>query len=341
MSTSSRSGLAAVSGASGFIGSAVVRRLLKEGRRVRALVEPGANLVNLDGLESIGEIERVTVDVCDQEGMTRALEGADAFYHLAAIYKIWAPDPRSLFRVNVEGTTASLLAAQRAEVSRVVYTSSIAAVGKGDRAKPYDETADWDLYPIANEYILTKWMSERVALEFAKSGMHLVVVNPAFPFGARDIGPTPTGNFIVSLLNGDVPGIGEGGFCAVDVDDVAEAHVAAETQGRPGERYILGNHNVTFREFFDLVGRRAGVKVPKLAIPGLAGLAVGAGMEAWSALTGREPLITYRGVRYTQNFAFFDASKARRELNLKTTPLEETIDKAVRFFRESGMAKGA
>jgi dihydroflavonol-4-reductase len=327
----------AVSGASGFIGSAVVRRLLADGRKVRALVEPGASTKNLEDLPA-ARVERLTVDVCDYQGMARALEGVTAYYHLAAIYKVWMPDPAPIYRVNLEGTTTSLLAARAAGVRRVVYTSSIAAVGLGPAGELNDENTPWNLDAIANPYVLTKYLSERVALRFAEAGLPLVVVNPAFPFGPRDIGPTPTGRFIVALMKGEVPGVGEGGFCAIDVDDVAAGHVAAETKGRVGERYILGNHNVTFREFFELVAKVAGVKAPKLPIPSLLGQGIALGMELWADhVTHAEPRATLKGIRYLQKHAFFDNKKAREELGLPCTPLEESIRRSVEYFRSQGM----
>jgi dihydroflavonol-4-reductase len=329
--------LAAVSGATGFIGSAVVRRLLADGRRVRALIEPQANTRNLDDLPA-ENLERVTVDVCDLAGMRRALEGAGAYYHLAAIYKLWTKDPASIYRVNIEGTTTSLLAARDAGVGRVVYTSSIAAVGRRTDGSPSDESVGWNLFDVANDYILTKHLSERIALRFADAGTPIVVVNPAFPFGPRDIAPTPTGGIILSVLRGQVPGVGEGGFCAVDVDDVAAGHVAAETKGRIGERYILGNHNVTFREFIELVCDVAGLKAPTIPIPRLVGQGIALGMQLWSeVVTGTEPLTTLKSIKYLQNAPWFDATKARRELDLPSTPLRVSVEKAVDYFRAHNM----
>ncbi|HLM74700.1 MAG TPA: NAD-dependent epimerase/dehydratase family protein [Polyangiaceae bacterium] len=329
--------LAAVSGATGFIGSAVVRRLLADGRRVRALIEPQANTRNLDDLPA-ENLERVTVDVCDLAGMRRALEGAGAYYHLAAIYKLWTKDPSIIYRVNIEGTTTSLLAARDAGVGRVVYTSSIAAVGRRTDGSPSDESVGWNLFDVANDYILTKYLSERIALRFADAGAPIVVVNPAFPFGPRDIAPTPTGGIILSVLRGQVPGIGEGGFCAVDVDDVAAGHVAAETRGRIGERYILGNHNVTFREFIELVCDVAGLKAPTIPIPRLVGQGIALGMQLWSeVVSGSEPLTTLKSIKYLQNAPWFDATKARRELDLPSTPLRVSVERAVDYFRAHNM----
>lgn len=333
-----RDDVVAVSGASGFIGSAVVRRLVERGRRVRALVEPGAPTHNLDELGPAA-VERVPVDVCDLERMKRALDGASAYYHLAAVYKVWAPDPSIIHRVNVEGTTTALLAAQAAAVPRIVYTSSIAAVGMRAWGIPADETCAFNHWDVANDYILTKHQSERIALRFAEAGLPVVVVNPAFPFGPRDAAPTPTGKIVLSLLRGEVPGIGAGGFCAVDVDAVADAHVAAETKGRVGERYILGDHNVTFRELAEIVCRVGGVPMPKLPIPSMLGRGIAMGMELWADhVSHEEPRATYKSLCYMQRSAFFDCRKARAELDLASVPLEETIARAITWFRSAGMA---
>ncbi|APR87129.1 NAD-dependent epimerase/dehydratase [Minicystis rosea] len=325
-----------MSGATGFIGSAVVRKLLEAGRPVRALVEPNASTKNLDALPP-GAVERIPVDVCDFEGMKRALDGCSTFHHLAAVYKLWNPDPRAIYRVNVEGTTTSLLAAQAAGVGRVVYTSSIAAVGLRSDGRPSDETVEFNLWDIANEYLLTKMLSERIALRFAAT-LPVVVVNPAFPFGPGDLAPTPTGKIILSILRGEVPGLGPGGFCAVDVDDVAEAHVAAETRGRVGERYILGSHNVTFKEFCLAVAEIGGVPAPKLHIPAWVGRGVAMGMEAWSDyVTHEEPRATSKSISYLLRNVWFDTTKARTELGLASTPLRTSIERAVHWFRANGM----
>ena len=329
-------GLAAVSGATGFIGSAVVRRLLADGRPVRALVEPGAPRENLTGL---GVADVAEVDVCDVAGMTRALAGADAFYHLAAVYKVWLPDPSLIYRVNIEGTTTAMLAAMAAGVKKVVYTASIAAVGLHADGRLSDETVPFNLYDIANEYLLTKHLSERIALRFA-SALPVVVVNPAFPFGPGDIAPTPTGRILLALLNGQVPGVGEGGFCAIDVDDDrVSATSPRRRSGRVGERYILGDHNVTFREFFEAAAKVAGVKPPTLNIPSAIARGVAFGMEAWAdRVSHKEPRATYKAMQYMQKSAFFDVTKARTELGLPSRPLEDTLARAIAYFRGRGLA---
>ncbi|AKU97211.1 Dihydroflavonol-4-reductase [Labilithrix luteola] len=322
-------GRVCVTGATGFIGSAVVRKLLGQKRDVRCIVEPGANTHNLEGLP----VERVTCDVNDIGGMRRALEDAGTLFHLAAIYKTWAPRAELLYRVNVEGTVTTLLAAQKARVKRVVHTSSIAAVGLVEKGLADEDTA-FDLFDIATPYILSKWQSERVAKRFAESGLDVVIVNPAFPFGPGDVAPTPTGAIVLSLLERKVPGYGPGGICTIDVDDCAEGHLLAEAHGRAGERYILGSDNVTLKELFERVTRIAKVPMPWLRLPGSMVAGVALGMELWAdRVSGKEPTATYRSMLYTQRSAFFSNAKAKRELGIRTRPLDETIERAVDWFR--------
>ena len=329
-----RANAVAVTGATGFIGSAVVKKLLAQKREVRALVEPGANMKNLEGVN----VERIPCDITDGVAMKRALEGCETLYHLAAIYKTWLPDPEIIYRVNIEGTTATLLAAQDAKVRRIVYTSSIAAVGLVDGGLA-DESTAFNLFDVANPYILTKWMSERIAMRFAESGAPIVVVNPGFPFGPGDIAPTPTGKIIVSLLKKEVPGYTAGGFCTIDVDDCAMGHLLAEEKGREGERYILGNDNVTLKEFFDLVCKAAGTPTPRLPLPKSVSAGIALGMELWADhVSHKEPPATFRSILYAQRNAFFSNAKAKRVLGLPARPLEESVHRAIAWFRAEGMA---
>jgi dihydroflavonol-4-reductase len=320
-----------VTGGTGFIGSAVVRRLLARGRQVRCLVEPGAPRANLDGLD----VELVVGDVLDRDAVARAIAGCDAVYHLAAIFRLWLPDEKLLYDVNCEGTKNVLFAALRAGVRRVVHTSSIAAVGVDDGGVA-DETSPFRDWNDANAYIRSKYLSELDARRLAGEGLPVVIVCPAFPFGAGDLAPTPTGSFIIEALRGRVPGTTAGGFCAVDVDDVAECHVLAEEQGRIGERYIAGAHNVTYQQFYATVTRVAGLPPIRRRLPAPAVLGMAWGMEQVARLTGRPPRITLQAARYALRRAWFDSSKAVRELGMPQTPLEVTVDKAVRWFRAQG-----
>jgi dihydroflavonol-4-reductase len=320
-----------VTGATGFIGSAVVRRLLARGRQVRALVEPGAPTANLDGLD----VERVTGSILDRDAVARAVAGTDAVYHLAAIYTLWMPDDRAIYDVNVEGAKNVLFAARRAGARRIVHTSSIAALGVPRDGELADETTPFNYWREGNAYMRSKFQSDQDAARLAADGAPIVIVNPAFPFGARDIGPTPTGRFIVEALARRVPGYTAGGFCAVDVDDVAECHVLAEERGAIGERYIAGAHNVTYKEFFDAVTRIAGLPAIRRKLPTPAVLALTWAMEQGARVTRTAPRATVRAARYACRTVWFDTRKARA-LGMPVTPLDESIEKAVRWFRDRG-----
>jgi dihydroflavonol-4-reductase len=324
-----------VTGATGFIGSSVVRQLLAAGREVRCLVEPGVDRRNLDGLD----VETIEGRVTDRARMGEALVGCDVLYHLAAIYRLWTPDPKLIYDVNVEGTKTVLWAAYKANLKKVVYTSSIAAVGVRPDGEPSDESVEFNVWHDANAYIRSKWLSERDALRFAAEGLPLVVVNPAFPFGERDLAPTPTGRFVVQTLRREVPGYFEGGFNCVDVDDVARGHLLAEAHGKVGERYILGGHNVSYEQFFRLTAERAGLPRPRLKLRARGLVAIGWAAETWAdKVSHKEPKLTAKDARWTGRRYWFDCGKAQRELGLPVTPLEETIERSIRWFRAHGYA---
>ena len=319
-----------VTGAGGFIGSAVVRQLLDRGRAVRAMLAPTEPDDNLAGLD----VERVRADLLDRNAVAAAIAGCDVVYHLAAIYSLWLPDESLIYQVNVEGTKNVLFAALSAGVRKVVHTSSIAAIGVPPTGELADEGFRFNHWRGGNAYIRSKYLSDLDAQRFAAEGLPVVIVCPAFPFGERDRGPTPTGRFIVEALHRRVPGYTEGGFCAVDVDDVAACHVLAEDKGAIGARYIAGGHNVTYREFYGAVTRVAGLppierKLPSSAVVGMAWL-----MEARARWGGPPPRITVKAARYALSTVWYDASKARRELGMPLTPLDTSIEKAVRWFRD-------
>ncbi len=325
--------IVAVTGASGFVGSAVVRALISSGRSVRAIVEPGADLRNLEGVN----VERVTCDVTDAQQTRRAISGASSLFHLAAIYKLWTPDPAPIWRVNVEGTTNVLLAARAENVQRIVHTSSIMAMGIAERGDT-DESVVFNTFDVAGTYTMTKHVSERIALRFAEAGLPLVVVNPSMPFGPGDRAPTPTGRTLLTILRDEVPAIGRGMLSVIDVDDCARGHLLAEERGRTGERYVLNAHDVTIADFVHAVCRAADKKPPRFEVPGPIGVAVALGMEAWADhVSQQEPRLTYREARFSQRAPRFSNAKAVRELGLRTRPLDETIARSVAWFRAEGM----
>jgi dihydroflavonol-4-reductase len=320
-----------VTGGAGFIGSAVVRQLLARGREVRVMLAPREPDDNVRGLD----VELVRADLLDRAAVTRAVAGCDVVYHLAAIYSLWLPDESIIYRVNVEGTKHVLAAARDAGVRRIVHTSSIAAVGVPEEGALADEQLRFNHWDGGNAYIRSKYLSDLDAQRFAAEGAPVVIVCPGFPFGERDRGPTPTGRFIVEALRGRVPGYTSGGFCAVDVDDVAACHVLAEEKGVVGERYIAGGHNVTYREFFATVSRVAALRPIRRRIPDVAVLGMAWASEARARRGGPPPRITLKAARYALSTVWYDSSKARRDLGMPLTPLDTTIAKAVRWFRDN------
>jgi dihydroflavonol-4-reductase len=322
-----------VTGAAGFIGTHVVRRLCAQGREVRALLAPDEDATPLAGLD----IELVRGDVRDLDACRRAVAGCARVFHLAGLYRIWSPDDRVLFDVNVTGSANMMLASGRAEVGRVVYTSSIAAIGQYPDGRPADEEAPFNLWRETNAYVRSKYVAEEVVRSFARAGLPVVIVNPSFPLGEGDRGPTPTGQVLLDLLRGRTPGILEGGVNVVDVEDVAEGHLLAEERGRLGERYLLANQNLTFRELAGLLCEVTGRPAPRRTLPfplfwGIAALAE----LAADHVTHRPPIATRKTVRYLHRRLYFDPTKARRELGLPQTDIRVTLRKAARWFESQG-----
>lgn len=322
-----------VTGAAGFIGSHVVRELLKQNREVRAMVMRGENTKNIDGLD----VEKVEGDVTDADSVKRCVEGCNRVYHLAAIYALWLPNRRKMYDVNVTGSQNVLWAAYKADVEKVVYTSSIAALGVEPGDQPANENTEFNQIDKANDYIFSKYLSDQDALVFAREGLPVVLVNPAFPFGARDIAPTPTGQILLDIVNGKTPGYFDAGFNIVDVEDVARGHVLAEDKGKVGEKYILGNENLTMKKFIETVVDVTGVKLKLRKIPVNVAIGMGYAMEFWSdTRTHQQPLLSGKALRYAKQYLYFDNSKAKRELGLQFTPVEESIRRAVTWFKENG-----
>lgn len=329
-----------VTGAAGFIGSHVVADLLKNtDAKVRAMLRPGEDRRALDGLE----VEVVEADLLDRGAVERAMEGRDTVFHLAAIYSIWMRDWKPLYEVNLQGTRNVMWAALRAGVKRVVHTSSIAAIGIAPGKALSDETTPFNQYGLGNHYVLSKYLSQQEALEFAKNGLDVVVVNPAFPFGRNDRGPTPTGKLILDIVRGVNRFDFDAGICVVDVEDVARGHVLAALKGKSGECYILGNENVTMERFGAMVREQAGITRKNFPAMPVWVVKVAARLMTWWAdhVSGRPPMSTPVEVAYAAQNLYFSNEKAKRELGLTFTPVRESIGRSVAWFRENGyLAKG-
>lgn len=324
---------ALVTGGTGFVGSAVVRKLLAEGASVRVLARPSSSLANLHDLK----VETVQGDLRDPVSLRRALAGCDALFHVAADYRLWARQPRELYETNVEGTRALLRAAGDAGIPRIVYTSSVATLGHKEGDVPADEDTVATLREMIGDYKRSKFLAEAVALDFARSqGLPIVVVNPSAPVGPRDIRPTPTGRIILAAASGRMPGFVDTGLNLVHVDDVAEGHLLAYAQGRVGERYILGGRDMTLAEILARAAQIAGWRPPRLRIPhGVATIAAYAA-EAWASVTDKEPFATVAGARMARRTMYFSSRKAETELGYHSRPSEEGIADAIAWFRSYG-----
>jgi len=324
-----------VTGATGFIGASIVRELIKDGHEVRALARPRANRKNIEGLP----LEIWEGDLLAPDSLADGITGCDLVFHTAADYRLWTRDPAAMYAANVEGTRAILEAALRADVHRVVYTSSVGTIGNRGDGTPGNETTPVTFADMVGDYKKSKFLAERVAEEFLPRGLPLVIVNPSTPVGVLDIKPTPTGRIIVDILNRAMPAYLDTGLNLIDVEDCARGHLLAAEKGRIGEKYILGNRDLTLREIFTLLEKISGIPAPKIRLPYTPILLAAYINDALSRLTGKEPLIPLNGVLMSKKFMFFDSSKAIRELGLPQTPVIEALTKAVAWFRANGYVR--
>jgi dihydroflavonol-4-reductase len=328
--------LSLVTGGTGFVGAAVVRRLISEGQAVRALARPGGDHRNLDGLD----IDLVYGDLQDIDSLRRAVKGCRRLYHVAAHYSLWESDPRVFYEVNVDGTRNILEAAGDEGLERIVHTSTVGALGHRDDGRPADEETPVTLDQMIGHYKRSKFLGEEVAREAATRGLPVVIVNPSTPVGPRDIKPTPTGRVIVDFLNRRMPAYIDTGLNLIDVDDVAKGLLLAADRGRVGERYILGNRNLTLQEIFVLLGRIAQIAPPTVRLPYHLILPLAYASQWFSdRITGRPPQIPLEGVKMARWRMFFDSSKAVRELGLPQSPIERALEGAVRWFTDNGYVK--
>ena len=322
-----------VTGASGFVGSAIVRAFLASGYPVRALVRSTSPRQNLEGLD----IECVEGDICDPGAVEDAMSGIRYLAHAAADYRLWARDPGAIMRTNVEGTRTVMNAARTAGVERIVYTSSVATLALRAAGEAADESMRLPEIEAVGTYKRSKVIAERLVDALAaQDRLPAVIVNPSTPIGPRDIRPTPTGRIIVEAAAGRMPGFVDTGLNLVHVDDVASGHVAALERGTPGERYILGGDNVMLAEMLSDIAQLVGRRAPRLKLPRgpLYPLAVGAQIIARA--TDKEPLLTLDGLRMSRHRMFFTSEKAERELGFRARPYESALRDAVDWFFANG-----
>jgi len=324
-----------VTGGTGFVGAHVVRALVARGQRVRCLVRPDSRRDNLDGLP----VELTEGDITDPASLSRALAGVETLYHCAADYRLWARDARPLYDANVGGTENVMAAADRARVARVVHTSSVGALGLAPDGVPADEETPVAREDMIGHYKRSKYDAERVADAWARRGLPVVIVNPSTPVGEADLKPTPTGQMIVDFLNGRFPAYVDTGLNLIDARDVAAGHLLAAEKGRIGERYILGNRNMTLKEILDTLARLTGLPSPRVRLPYALPYAAAAVSTFLANLTGRAPRVPLEAVRMSRHKMYFDSTKAVRELGLPQTPVEEALERAVLWFRARGYVR--
>jgi dihydroflavonol-4-reductase len=325
---------ALVTGATGFVGSNIARELLREGATVRVLARPSSDRRALEGLP----VEICEGDLLDPPSLKRAVAGVRHVFHAAADYRLWAPDPRMLYRANVDGTRAVMEAAAGAGVERIVHTSTVGALGIPKDGSPGSEITPVTLAQMVGPYKASKFVAEQVALEWAGRGYPVVVVNPSAPVGPWDVKPTPTGQMVVDFLHGRMYATLDTGLNVIHVRDVARGHLLAAERGRIGEKYILGHQNLSLAEIFrvlaDLTGRRA----PRFRVPYALAWSGACCMEAAARLTRRAPRVSLTAVRMARKHMYFSPAKAVRELGLPQTDVREALRDAVQWFTEWGYA---
>ncbi|HEX2789182.1 MAG TPA: hopanoid-associated sugar epimerase [Steroidobacteraceae bacterium] len=322
---------ALVTGASGFVGAAVVRTLLAAGHQVRVLLRAQSNRRNLEALP----VEPVVGDLADVPALERALLGCEALFHVAADYRLWTPDPQALYRSNVDGTRNVVDAARRGGIRRIVYTSSVATIGLRPDARPSDESDAASLAAMVGHYKRSKFLAESWVLQAARAGAPVVIVNPSTPIGPGDVKPTPTGRLVLDAATGHMPAYVDTGLNIVHVDDVAAGHLLAYQHGRIGERYILGGTDLSLQRILAMIALASGRRAPRLRLPLTLLLPVAYAAEALARLTGRETRITVDGVRMARHRMYFSSAKAVRELGYRWRPAQQAIDDAVRWFLQA------
>jgi dihydroflavonol-4-reductase len=319
-----------VTGASGFVGSAVARVLVERGEAVRVLVRPTSDRRNLESLDA----ESYIGDLRDRRSLDHALRQCDALFHVAADYRLWAPDPNALYRTNVDGTRMLMEAAAEAGIARIVYTSSVATLGVHPDATPADEDTPVSLDDMIGHYKRSKFLAEAEVQRLAARGLPVVIVNPSTPVGPGDIKPTPTGQMIRDAVAGRMPAYVETGLNIVHVDDVALGHWQAFERGRIGERYILGGENLSLRQILEEIARLSGRAPPRLCLPHWLVLPIAHLAEGWTRFKGSgEPLVTTEGVRLAKKHMYFTTAKAQRELGYQPRPARAALADAVAWFQ--------
>jgi len=327
---------ALVTGATGFVGCHVARQLAERGEKMRLLVRASSRRDNIEALDS-RLVEVVCGDLTDTASLRDALHGCDTLYHVAADYRLWSKDPQELYRANVDGTRSLLQAAGDAGVTKIVYTSTVGALGIPHDGTPGTESTPVSEADMIGHYKRSKYLAEQEALRFAEQGLPIVIVNPSTPVGENDIKPTPTGQIILDFLNRRLPAFIDTGLNLVDIRDVAAGIILAGEKGQVGERYILGNRDMSLREMLGTLATITGMPAPRIQMPyAVAWLAVGIENVIAERILHRAPAHPFEGVRMARHKMYFSAEKAVRELGMPQSPVEQALRRAVDWFRANG-----
>lgn len=321
-----------ITGANGFVGSAVMHALLDSGHEVRVLVRPESDRRNLEKLP----IEISEGDLRDTASLKRAVRGCDNLFHVAADYRLWIPDPKVMYEVNIQGTEALMLAAVDAGIKRVVYTSSVAVLGLNPDSSPATEETPSSLNTMIGHYKRSKFLAEQTVQRFiAQHRLPVVIVNPSTPIGPRDIKPTPTGRIVLDTIRDRMPAYVDTGLNVVHVDDVAAGHLLAYEKGVPGQRYILGGENMTLLQILQSIDEITGKTGKRTRLPHQLVLPAAWMMEKIAGITGMEPRATVDGVRMAKKQMYFSSEKAVRELGYRYRPAKEALENAITWFEEN------
>ncbi|MDN5836264.1 MAG: NAD-dependent epimerase/dehydratase family protein [Nitrosospira sp.] len=322
-----------ITGANGFVGSAVARCLLNAGHEVRCLVRPGSDRRNLDKLP----VEISEGDLRSVPSLTRAVAGCDSLFHVAADYRLWVPNPETMYDINVRGTQALILAAAEAGMTRIIYTSSVATLGVHRDGIPANEDTPSILVSMTGHYKRSKFMAEQIVQQITdEHKLPLVIVNPSTPIGPRDIKPTPTGRIVLDTLCGRMPAYVNTGLNVAHADDIAHGHLLAYTHGKPGERYILGGEDMTLLQILQTIDEISGKRIKRFNLPVKLILPAAWLMEKIATVTNVEPRATVDSLRMAKRKMFYSSDKAVRELGYRYRPPAEALEDAMAWFRDNG-----
>lgn len=325
-----------LTGGTGFVGSHVARALAERGIAIRALVRASSRRDNLEGLD----VELAQGDLLQPESLRPAIRGCDALIHVAADYRLWVPDPRPLYACNVEGTRTLLRIAREEGVGRVVYTSSVATMGFHSDGTIVNEETPVSLANMVGDYKRSKFLAEQEAIQAARDGQQVMILNPTTPIGSNDLKPTPTGQIVVDFLNRRFPAYVDTGLNLVDVREVARTHVDALVRGRPGERYILGGENLTLKAILDRLSELTGLAAPRLEVPNSAAMVFAFFDQTITGKIRKKiPRATVEAVRMGKKKMFASSAKAERELGFNVAPVTPALEASIAWFRAHGYVR--